>query len=200
MDGVLVDAKDWHYLALNEALSLFGLEINKYDHLTTYDGLPTKKKLIMLSKESGLPEGLHNLINDIKQMETLKLGYKLCRPSFAHQYALNNLKRMGYKLAVCSNSKKKTIELFLERVALKNYLDFYISNEDVIKPKPSPEMYTMAINKLSLRPDQCLILEDNEHGIQAAIDSGSHVMVINDVHEVNLRNILNKISMIEGGQ
>lgn len=43
MDGVLVDAKDWHYEALNQALSLFGMEISRYDHLVTYDGLPTKK-------------------------------------------------------------------------------------------------------------------------------------------------------------
>lgn len=43
MDGVLIDAKDWHYEALNRALRLFGFEISRYDHLTTYDGLPTKK-------------------------------------------------------------------------------------------------------------------------------------------------------------
>ena len=45
MDGVLIDARDWHYEALNKALAIFGMEINRYDHLVTYDGLPTKKKL-----------------------------------------------------------------------------------------------------------------------------------------------------------
>ena len=49
MDGVLIDAKDWHYEALNKALGLFGMEINRYDHLNTFDGLPTKVKLQMLS-------------------------------------------------------------------------------------------------------------------------------------------------------
>ena len=48
MDGVLIEAKDWHYEALNRALSLFGMEISRYDHLVTYDGLPTTKKLEML--------------------------------------------------------------------------------------------------------------------------------------------------------
>jgi len=43
MDGVLIEAKDWHYEALNKALRLFGMEISRYDHLVTYDGLPTKK-------------------------------------------------------------------------------------------------------------------------------------------------------------
>ena len=45
MDGVLIDAKEWHYDALNKALSLFGYTISRYDHLTTYDGLPTSEKL-----------------------------------------------------------------------------------------------------------------------------------------------------------
>ena len=45
MDGVLIDAKDWHYEALNKALGLFGMEISRYDHLHSFDGLPTKEKL-----------------------------------------------------------------------------------------------------------------------------------------------------------
>ena len=55
MDGVLIDAKDWHYEALNKALGLFGIEISRYDHLATFDGLPTKVKLQMLSKKYYLP-------------------------------------------------------------------------------------------------------------------------------------------------
>ena len=45
MDGVLIDAKEWHYEALNRALGLFGYGISRYDHLSRYDGLPTRRKL-----------------------------------------------------------------------------------------------------------------------------------------------------------
>ena len=55
MDGVLIDAREWHYEALNKALKLFGYEITRYDHLSTYDGLPTRVKLQMLTVERGLP-------------------------------------------------------------------------------------------------------------------------------------------------
>jgi beta-phosphoglucomutase len=51
MDGVLIDAKEWHYEALNRSLSNFGYSISRYEHLVTYDGLPTKKKLEMLTLE-----------------------------------------------------------------------------------------------------------------------------------------------------
>jgi beta-phosphoglucomutase-like phosphatase (HAD superfamily) len=51
LDGVLVDATEWHYEALNRALGLFGYTIARYEHLTTYNGLPTRKKLEMLRRE-----------------------------------------------------------------------------------------------------------------------------------------------------
>jgi beta-phosphoglucomutase len=198
MDGVLIDAKDWHYEALNQALSLFGMEISRYDHLVTYDGLPTKKKLEMLTLERGLPSALHDFINDMKQEFTFQLGYAKCKPTFNHQYALSGLKTRGYRMAACSNSIRKTMDILFERAAIKDYFDFYISNEDVQQPKPHPEMYVNAINRLYLQPDECLILEDNENGIKAAKDSGAHLMIVNDVNDVNLENIINKISQIEG--
>jgi HAD superfamily hydrolase (TIGR01509 family) len=197
MDGVLIDAKDWHYEALNQALSLFGMEISRYDHLVTYDGLPTKKKLEMLTLERGLPRALHNFINDMKQEFTFQLGYAKCKPTFNHQYALSKLRERGYKLASCSNSIRKTMDVLFERSALTNYFDFYISNQDVKEPKPSPEMYLVAMNRLGFQPEECLILEDNEHGIKAANDSGAHLLVIADVDDVNLDNITNRIAEIE---
>ena len=76
MDGVLIDAKEWHYEALNKALSHFGFIINRDAHLTTYDGLPTKSKLEKLSEAQGLPEGLHEHINKLKQKYTIQYSYK----------------------------------------------------------------------------------------------------------------------------
>ena len=55
MDGVLIDAREWHYEALNEALELFGFTIDRESHLTRFDGLPTRDKLKALSQEKGLP-------------------------------------------------------------------------------------------------------------------------------------------------
>jgi HAD superfamily hydrolase (TIGR01509 family) len=197
MDGVLIDAKDWHYEALNQALNIFGMEINRYDHLVTYDGLPTKKKLDMLTMERGLPKALHSFINDMKQEFTFQLSYAKCKPTFNHQYALAHLKAQGYKIAACSNSIRKTMEILFERSSLTDYFDFYLSNEDIKEPKPHPEIYTMAIERLNLRPEECLILEDNENGIKAAKLSGAHLLVIQDVSEVNLENITKRISEIE---
>ncbi len=197
MDGVLIDAKEWHYEALNKALDLFGVSISRYDHLVTYDGLPTRIKLEMLSLEKGLPRGLHQFIYDLKQKFTVDQVLINCKPVFYQEYALSRLKNEGYSLAVCSNSIRESIELMMKKSDLGKYMDFIVSNQDVSKSKPDPEMYNFAISKLGLRPEECLILEDNENGIKAAKASGAHLLTIGSIEEVNYRNISRRIRELE---
>ncbi len=189
MDGVLIDAKEWHYEALNKALGLFGYNISRYDHLVTYDGLPTKKKLEMLTAESGLPESLHGFINELKQMYTMELIYTRCKPVFNHEYALARFKSEGYLLAVASNSIRDTVDLMMEKSGLAHYFDFTLSNQDVKNGKPNPEIYNKAIERLRLSPEECLVVEDNQNGIKAAKASGAKVMHVDTVNDVNYANI-----------
>lgn len=197
MDGVLIEAKDWHYEALNKALGLFGFNISRYDHLVTFDGLPTRKKLEMLSLEKGLPKGLHPFINHMKQIYTMEYVYMKCKPLFTHQYALSKLKTEGYKLALASNSVRITIDMMMQKSDLQKYLDFSLSNQDVTKSKPDPEIYQIAIKRLKLRPEECLIVEDNQNGIKAALASGAHLLKVNTVHDVSYSNIKGRIQEIE---
>jgi len=199
MDGVLIEAKEWHYEALNRALKLFGMPISRFDHLTSFDGLPTLRKLELLTLERGLPKELHVFINEMKQKFTMEIVHARCKPTFIHEYALSNLKDKGYKLAVCSNSVRNTVETMMQRSALSGYLDFMMSNEDVSRGKPDPEMYVRSMGHFALKPTECLIIEDNENGIKAARASGGHLLVVKEVTEVNLSNIINRISEIEGG-
>lgn len=197
MDGVLIEAKEWHYDALNRALNLFGYNISRHDHLTVYDGLPTARKLHMLSIECGLPVALHDFINEMKQSYTMEIVHTQCKPTFVHQYALSSLKRLGYKLAVASNSIRNTVEVMMEKSNLDRYLDLKLSNEDVERPKPAPDIYLRAIQALSCKPEECLIVEDNENGVRAAKASGANVLVVAETTDVNLDNILRKIEVIE---
>ncbi len=197
MDGVLIEAKDWHYEALNKALRLFGYEITRIDHLTTYDGLPTWRKLEMLTIEQGLPVELHDFINEMKQLYTMEVVHTQCKPRFIHEFALSKLKSKDYKLGLVSNSIRSTIEVMMQKACLNTYLDVVLSADDVTDPKPSPEIYIKAIQRLELEPSEVLIVEDNENGIKAARASGAHVLVVQHVEEVNYTNILEKIRQIE---
>lgn len=197
MDGVLIDAKEWHYESLNKALGLFGTEISRYDHLVTFDGLPTRKKLEMLSLEGGFPRKLHGFVNELKQVYTMEIVYAKCKPVFHHQYALSRLKEDGYKIAVCSNSVRNTIEIMMQKSNLMPYLEFFLSNQDVTHGKPHPEIYSKAIERLGLEPQECLIVEDNENGIKAALASGAQLLQVDNVDDVTYFNIKNRIKELE---
>jgi beta-phosphoglucomutase len=178
MDGVLIDAREWHYEALNRALGHFGLALSRFDHLVTYDGLPTKVKLEMISRERQLPRSLHPFINELKQRYTLELVAQYCKPVFQHEYALSRLKLEGYSIGLASNSIRSTIEEMTGRAALACYFDVVLSNEDVTNAKPHPEMYRTAIERLGLQPHEVLVVEDNEKGVRAASEAGAHVLQV----------------------
>jgi beta-phosphoglucomutase len=197
MDGVLIDAKEWHYEALNDVLAAFGMTIDRDAHLSTYDGLPTRRKLEMLSMARGLPVGLHELINELKQARTAEIAMQRCRPTFNHVQALTKLKADGLKLGVCSNSVRQSVELMVRLSGLANYLDVLVSNEDVKHSKPDPEMYVKAMELLGVSPKETLILEDNEHGIAAARASGAHVMVIGVPNDVVYGRIVDSMAKAE---
>lgn len=199
MDGVLIDAKDWHYEAMNKALNLFGYNIERYEHLTSYDGLPTSVKLKKLSVEKGLPPFLHKFINEMKQKYTMTEIHNKCHPVFIHEYALSKLKAEGYKIAVCSNSIRRTIETMMDYANLTPYLDEILSNEDVTKSKPDPEIYLKAMEKFCLSPEEVLICEDNENGVKAAVDSGGNLLKIRTTADVNYMNIKKRIIDLEVG-
>ena len=196
MDGVLIDARDWHYDALNQALTLFGYEISRHEHLTQYDGLPTRVKLQRLSLEKGLPKHLHDFINEMKQQYTMTLVHEKCRPRFQHEYALSRLKREGYRLALASNSIRDTIANMMRRSNLAGYFDLMLSNEDVTHAKPHPEIYATAMAGLGLAPHQCLVVEDNDNGIRAATAAGAHVLVVGTPDEVRYATISDRIRAI----
>ncbi|WP_333573275.1 HAD family hydrolase [Sphingomonas sp.] len=196
MDGVLIEAKDWHYEALNLALAHFGMEIARDAHLATFDGLPTRDKLNMLTKTRGFPRGLHDFTNRLKQSFTQEIAYARCRPVFHHRDALSRLKQQGYHLAVCSNSIVDSVKLMMSLSKLDAYLDLQLSAQHVERGKPDPAIYNLAMEKLGVTPAETLILEDNDHGIQAARASGAHLMTIGTTEDVTYPRIRQTIDAI----
>ncbi|MDK2357688.1 HAD family phosphatase [Citrobacter freundii] len=199
MDGVLIDARDWHYQALNQILAMFGVAINHQDHLLEFDGLPTKDKLTLLTKRYGLPESLHPFINEMKQRYTMQLIHQHCWPVFEHQLTLAWLRRQGYQVAVASNSIRDSIETMMGRAQLLPYLNFFLSNEDVTCGKPDPEIYNKAFQILGITPAECVIVEDNPHGIMAAKASGAHVLSVKEPKDVTrdlVRTFINQCESI----
>ena len=197
LDGVLVEAKEIHYEALNESLG------EKYmitwdEHLSRYDGLKTSQKLEMLTKDKGLPVELYDKVWINKQKLTID---KLRSLSQSEQLieCMTSLTNDGYKIAVCSNSIRKTVLTVLSKLGIIEYVDLIISNEDVKNSKPHPEMYWKAISMMSFLPEQTLIVEDSPYGLLAASRSKSHILRVKSPTEVSYFNIIKKINEIKMG-
>jgi HAD superfamily hydrolase (TIGR01509 family) len=198
LDGVLVEAKNIHFDALNNALGT-EYEISWAEHLSTYDGLKTNQKLEMLSERKGLPTELHKEVWDKKQKYTLQMLKEL-KPNQTLQSVMSALSEDGYKLAVCSNSIRKTVLTVLSKLGIMEFMDLIISNEDVKNSKPHPEMYWKAISMMSCLPEETLIVEDSPYGLLAASRSKSHILRVRNPQEVTYTNIFKKLTEIQMGK
>jgi HAD superfamily hydrolase (TIGR01509 family) len=198
LDGVLVDAKNIHYDALNEALPKL-YKISWSEHLSTYDGLKTNQKLEMLTERKGFPVELIDEVWDKKQKITLQ-KLKNLQPNSVIISVMHSLSNEGYKIAVCSNSIRKTVLTVLSKLGIMEYMDYIISNEDVQNSKPHPEMYWRAISKMGCLPEETLIVEDSPYGLLAASRSKAHVLRVKNPSEVTPTNIFKKIVEIQMGQ
>ena len=197
LDGVLIDATEWHYEALNRALGLFGFEISRYEHLSTYNGLPTREKLQMLTVEKGLPAAIHGMVGRLKQIYTRDEILAKCRPTFEKEYMLHRLRREGFRLACCSNSIRESLELMIRQSGVSECFEFLMSNEDVGHPKPDPEIYVKAIDRMGVSPDEVLIVEDAPHGVEAARRSGAYVCQVAGFPEVDYFRVRDAIDRVE---
>ena len=175
LDGVLVDARELHYEALNRSLALVDEKyvINREEHLSTFDGLPTTKKLNLLTEKRGLSNEHYDKVWRNKQVQTREIIDKEMTYDERIRGVLSKLKEDGYLIVVCSNSIRESTKMMLIRKGFMEYVEFLVSNEDVKRPKPNPEMYLQAMVNLGLGPKECMIVEDSHVGRQAAFESGA---------------------------
>jgi beta-phosphoglucomutase-like phosphatase (HAD superfamily)/dTDP-glucose pyrophosphorylase len=191
LDGVILDSRDLHYEALNEALRKVGEQyvISREEHLSKYDGLNTTKKLQMLTQDKGLPVEFYDTIWQEKQTST----FKLIPDAYFNKevvFSMGVLKSRGWKVAVASNSIRETVKIALQSCGAMNYVDYFVSNEDVFNPKPFPEMYWQCMTKMKALPKDTIIVEDSHIGREGALNSGGHLYPVADAYDLKFNTFL----------
>ena len=194
LDGVLVNSRELHYIALNKALREISEEytISPEEHLCKYDALTTTQKLKKLTAEKNLPEKYHNRVWELKQQKTLQ-EIDQYKPDYRIIDILKKLKSRNYKIACATNSIRDTSKLMLIRKGFFDYIDFLYSNEDVNNPKPNAEIYMRCMIRCGVNPDETLIIEDSHIGRKAALRSGSHLCPVIDSYDLKFSKILSTI-------
>ena len=194
LDGVLIDSKNIHFKTLNKVLSKINKKyiISKKDQKNIYEGLPTIKKLEILTNLHNLPKELYEIINKKKQEYTIE-EFKKIKLDNELIKIFSYLKEKKIMIGVASNSTRKTLDMCLHNLGIDKYIDISLSNEDVVNPKPNPEIYIKCINYFNVDPNFVIIFEDSKIGIQAAKASGSKVIEITKRSDINLKFIKNII-------
>ena len=201
LDGVLIDSREIHYESLNLSLERLDKKytISREEHLSLYDGLPTSQKLKILTEKRGLPVEKYEEIWRNKQDETLKIFSSLNIDSQLIAY-FQKIKKLGYHICVASNSIRNTVKIVLLKLGLLEYIDYYISNEDVIKNKPFPEMYWKCMTVCNCIPRHTVIFEDSHIGRQGAIDSGASLVAVENRDDLTEEKIDDAIKILSDPQ
>ena len=198
LDGVLIESRELHYDALNDALRNIDKKyvIKREEHLSVYDGLSTTKKLELLTTNKDLPQKYYNQIWQDKQTATFDLikefpiNHKLIS-------IFKEVKSRRYKIAIASNSIRETVKLALLSIGVMEYVDYYVSNEDVKRPKPYPEMYWKCMTEMYANPSSTIIIEDSHIGRLGAITSGANLLPVENTMDLTLEKVIDKMNEID---
>ena len=180
LDGTLIETKDLHKDALNIALTRNGLNaISEEDHKKSYCGLPTKMKLIRHIGEDH-PK-FKNVLKDKQDLTELLLEKE---NFYDFTPLLTKLKDTGMKIGIASNAVRRSVDLMLAKCCPEFEFDIVMSNEDVVKSKPAPDMYVEIAKAWEIYPQEIVVVEDKfEIGVKSAIDAGCLVCLTKGIEE-----------------
>jgi HAD superfamily hydrolase (TIGR01509 family) len=199
LDGVLVNSRLLHYETFRDALKavLPSKDLSWAEHETAFDGLSTKLKIKQCVERGWISNEEGGLVFETKQrltQERLPLAIKPCEKLRLMLITLNN---QGFRLICCSNSIRKTLDQTLRLLGIQELFEATYSNEDVKEPKPSPEIYELAMKKCFLNKEECLIVEDSQVGRTAAYASGAYVLEVEDAEDLTLELLRESLYTIE---
>lgn len=196
LDGTLVESKEIHFRALNNALlKVLGknFKISKSDHIKIFDGLSTHQKLQILKEKYKFDQKKLEKIafekekNTIQRLNEIKVNKNILG-------VLNFLKRKKIKVAICTNAKRYFLNYFIYNLKYEKYFDFFSSNEDVKYKKPNPEQFLKTMAHFGVSPNETLIFEDSNHGVKAAIHSCAQYYIVKNFTDIDEMKIKYKIS------
>ncbi|MCW2306590.1 HAD family hydrolase [Rhodobium gokarnense] len=188
-DGVLVDTeRDGHRVAFNKAFAAKGLDVTwsveRYGELLKTAGGKERMRRHFDETEWPVPEeerdafilDLHKLKTGLF-MELIEGGALPLRPGIAA--IVDEAIADGKKIAVCSTSNERAVQAVVDVLLGPDRAKHMpvFAGDMVPRKKPNPDIYNLAKDKLGLDPAACVVVEDSEIGMKAALAAGMHCVV-----------------------
>jgi HAD superfamily hydrolase (TIGR01509 family) len=171
MDGVLFDSEPLHIRF--EQLMFRKMKINLSENQKMkFVGLGDYKVWELLKETFQLKETLEQLlINDRKGRISFFIENETIVMPGAREL-LERLKASGFRLALASSSQIELIDLNLSRAGFSHFFDVKVSNDMVTSGKPSPDIFLYTAGMMNVAPQNCIVIEDSENGLNAAKSAG----------------------------
>lgn len=169
LDGVIVDTAKYHYLAWKNLANELGFEFTKEQN-EMFKGVSRKRCLEILLEIGGVEatQEQFEIWMVEKNEDYLKYIEKMDETEILPD-VLKVLKYLaGSKMPIALGSASKNARPILEKVNLLLYFDTIVDGNNVTKAKPNPEVFLIAADQLGVQPENCIVFEDAQAGIQAA--------------------------------
>lgn len=173
LDGTIVYSHPTHFAAYEKLFGEFGVSWTYREFNDVFAGTGAPKILKDILTRNGvknfdlgaLVQRKRDLFNKILEGKTL-----MTVPGFFEFLA--EIKRRGLKRIIASGSNRANIRRMLENIGVSADFPEMVSGEDVARPKPAPDIFLEAAKKIKVEPAECLVIEDTEHGVRAALAAG----------------------------
>ncbi len=184
-DGVILDSEPLHYKACSFVFAKLGLALSYDEYVDKYLGLSDKEMFPKIFSERSCSfslDKINALIGEktSRYQEIIKQCDELPMIDSVDQY-IHHISKKISKIAICSGSTRNEIMAVLaklKRGGLHAYFNTIVTSEDVQRGKPSPEGYLLTAQRLNVLPDQCMVIEDTPHGVEAAKAAGMFVVAL----------------------
>jgi beta-phosphoglucomutase len=191
LDGVIVDTAKYHYLAWKRIANQHGFDFSESDN-ERLKGVSRTRSLEILLEIGGVnldevaktkmaAQKNEWYVDYIRNMDSSEL-----LPG-ASEY-LHSIRARGIKVALGSASKNAPV--ILERLGISQLFDVIVDGNKVSQAKPDPEVFLRAAGELNIPPERCVVFEDAEAGIQAALRAGMGVVGIGKVSRLEAADML----------
>ncbi len=194
-DGVIVDSEPHHLKAFQIILKEEGIELTKEAYYEKYLALDDKGLFESLLAEHQRP--VNNAILKRLIVKKMPLYKKLSQESlllYPGVVAFIKKAKGSYKLAIASGAFRGEIKAALDKGGIRSAFPVIVSAQDVRKGKPHPEAYLTALEKLNatpsakgtIRPDDCVVIEDSLHGVNAARSAGMKCLAVTNSYSFKM--------------
>lgn len=180
MDGLMIDSERVSYECYKKYMNNLGMDMTVEFYKTLLG------QTVAICKEKFLKE----YGEEFPYEESVNAMHKMLEEKFVTEGVpikkglielLKYLKENNFKTMVATSSARNRVDIILNQAGVMKYFDDTICGDEVKNGKPNPEVFLKACDKLGVNPDEALVLEDSEAGIQAAFDGKIQVICVPDM-------------------